>query len=122
MIRASYHVRSFTASIHDAYTVVTVQIAPAKRVRLEASEGQDRRLRVPEGTWEHRVLALLGDKASWRPKDIQQALNIPRSTLTKVLRRLSQRGEIERGMISARSSKQTWRRCYSSSSSSSSSK
>jgi len=71
---------------------------------------RERRLRLPGDTWDSRLLDLLSDGNAWRPKDIQSALDIPRSTLTTVLRRLAKRGDIEPGRLAARSSKQTWRR------------
>lgn len=100
------------ASVDENSTVVTLAIAPPERVRVErtAQHGTERRLRLPGGTWDTRVLELLGDGEAWRPKDIQAALDIPRSTLTTVLRRLADQGHIEPSCIAARSSKQTWRR------------
>lgn len=104
------------AAVDRDLTVTTLAVRPDERVRVEAvgTAARERRLRLPSGTWDARVLGLLDDGQSWRPKDIQAALDIPRSTLTTVLRRLRERGDIEPGQLAARSSKQTWRRTHSS--------
>lgn len=107
---------SVDAQVRKGHTEVTVAILPATRARVEAVDAlaQERRLRLPGGTWDARLLDLLSDGEAWRPKDIQAALGIPRSTLTTVLRRLAKRGDIEPGRLAARSSRQTWRRAHSS--------
>jgi len=107
---------SVDAQVRKGHTEVTLAIRPATRARLEAVDAlaQERRLRLPGGTWDARLLDLVGDGEAWRPKDIQAALGIPRSTLTTVLRRLAKRGDIEPGRLAARSSRQTWRRAHSS--------
>lgn len=107
---------SVDAQVRKGHTEVTLAIRPATRAHVEAVDAlaQERRLRLPGGTWDARLLDLLSDGEAWRPKDIQAALGIPRSTLTTVLRRLAKRGDIEPGRLAARSSRQTWRRAHSS--------
>jgi len=99
----------YEADVHVVVAVLTVDpdraIRADKRIRKE-----ERRLRLPAGQIERRIVEILSDDHTRSRKDLQQQLGRPLATVNAALRRLVKLGHVETTESQPRSPKQRYRR------------
>lgn len=100
-----------TASTERGGVRVHVAVNASRQAEIEVRDaiGAEIRARNPEATWEDRLLAHLDDGEWWKPKDIGQAIGIPRSSLSRILKKLESAGRVERSNASKNAPTQNWR-------------
>ena len=96
------------ADEHSVTAVLTID--PALAIRADARQRrEERRLRLPAGQLERRILEILEDGHARASKELQQQLGMPMSTVNAALRRLVKLGHVAPTEKRARSPKQRYR-------------
>jgi len=99
----------YEADEHAVVAILTIDPVMAvradKRIRKE-----ERRLRLPAGQLERRIMETLSDDHARSRKELQLRLDLPLSTINAALRRLVKLGHVETTESQPRSPKQRYRR------------
>jgi len=94
----------------DASVTAVLTVDPALAIRADARlRREERRLRLPAGQLERRIVELLSDGHAHASRDLQQRLGMPMSTVNAALRRLVKLGHVETTEKRPRSPKQRYR-------------
>ncbi len=95
----------------DRCVNAVLTVDPEKAIRADLRlQREERRLRLPAGLVERRIVEILSDGDPRSRKDLQQKLGLPLSTVNAALRRLVKLGHIETTEKRDRSPKQRYRR------------
>jgi len=96
------------ADEHSVTAVLTID--PALAIRADARlRREERRLRLPAGQLERRIIEILDDGEAHASRDLQQRLGLPMSTVNAALRGLVKLGHVAPTEKRARSPKQRYR-------------
>jgi ATP-dependent DNA helicase RecG len=91
--------------------VAVLTVDPVMAVRADRRiRKEERRLRLPAGQLERRVMEILADDHARSRKELQQQLDLPLTTISATLRRLAKLGHIEATENNPRSPRQRYRR------------
>jgi predicted HTH transcriptional regulator len=97
--------------VDENAVVAVLTVDPAMAVRADQRiRKEERRLRLPAGLIERRVMEILSDDHARSRKGLQDQLGLPLSTISATLRRLVKLGHIETTESNPRSPKQRYRR------------
>jgi predicted HTH transcriptional regulator len=97
--------------VDENVVVAVLTVDPAMAVRADQRiRKEERRLRLPAGLLERRVMETLADDHVRSRKELQDQLGLPLSTISATLRRLVKLGHIETTESNPRSPKQRYRR------------